>query len=426
MSSVTFQDRFSSGDDDDDLFVNGLGATEKWLIQSAYIYGRTFPLQVAYLLKKKALPRTVARQWSYTAPDVRGEDLPRSYLGLEEFFMNDWMFKRELASQLGCKNTNEIDKKLGRNLKLDSTEKAIASLLNQMRRVEMRYLLNNVDVMEAYGRLRDQRDFLIYLLCDIIQYGYTDKIEENIMSMGARLVDPNFDHTTCTSKDAVIVRRDDYERKEGDVDEYLPGPVLGAQLPAPTTGTGVTTDGLNLFYDLNIKFRCKLSLKTPIVIEYIGKRNNYRSGNNSNSNNSGKSSYSLFDRAVAKEQFNFVNGRKWCFWYNFGPLRGYGCRNPNCNFDICCICGEGHPWGDCRLAQATTARIAVRKDWPWRVPTQTFEQIYERRFHGSGGRGGRHDRNHTAGRPYTGNKRSRDWQHQQQSRRGPPAQQKKR
>ena len=121
------------------------------VIRSALQSGHTFGQQLNVLVNNKVISRTSARVASFANADVRAEEIQRGYVTMWTYSNNDWNFKREVATRMGLKSTGNIDKKIG-NLDICNENRMMLGLSGQWSRLEQRDSLNNLSMMELFGR----------------------------------------------------------------------------------------------------------------------------------------------------------------------------------------------------------------------------------------------------------------------------------
>ena len=110
---------------------------------------------------------------------------------------------------------------------MNDSARIVACLQAQLSRLEQRYLLDGLDMIEVIGRKIDQQELIQILNFDISEYGYSKKFFENVMAVSTFAVNPNTDLTTCRAAMAMIESRkvvgeNDFKDDDDD-DKFVEG-----------------------------------------------------------------------------------------------------------------------------------------------------------------------------------------------------------
>ena len=322
------------------------------VVRSALQSGHTFSQQLNVLVSNKVVSRTSARAASFANADVRAEEMQRGYVTMGTYSNNDWNFKRKVATRMGLKSTGSIDKKID-NLNICSENRMMLGLSGQWSRLEQRDSLNNLSIMELFGRRHDRDELFNFIRIDIEDYGFSKELFDVVRSVAAGAIAPNFDRSTCSTDRANVIARNNNLSDKNDIEKCLKSD-LGDDLPPPVGGVKIVKGEMR--YEINDSFIIVVELKTPIVDLYVSKRSIII--------NLGKKNGILSIFMSGGVPHLDATG-KYCMMYNF-PHAGwtYKCTDPNCEGKrICMMCGSNeHGMRYCRVHQSCYATVEYKND----------------------------------------------------------------
>ena len=334
-------------------------------------------------MKGRRISRVTGRALTFADAHSRGLDIKRSFMALEPYAINDYVFKENLASVVGAKDVSEINKKIG-SLEFGEPAQIVASLQAQLSRLEQRYLLEGLDMCEVIGRKIDQQELIQVLLFDISVFGYDKKLKESIMSVSAFAVNPNTDLTTCRPAMASIVPRKNVgenDFKDGMVDDWEEGPVELIPPTPPGARVNIIKSLENKVGECKLEFnisnsnKCVIDLKLVLFNFYNDLRKNFKE------KNGGYDNGDWFEKVIRGEEPATTPDGKSCFKCNFGTFPfASPCKDKSeahKKLRNCALCkSERHLFPICKIYRCNHARIAPVQGWRNLVFTEKVERIF--------------------------------------------------
>ena len=375
------------------------------VLQKAQKNGVTFGQQLNNMVKKKEITQTTAKSVSFGDPEVRGNEIKKGFLDMEDFAEDSWDFRKRVRTLMGVES-GEMYKKLEK-LKLDELEKLLIGLMGELRHVEERFSCRKVNLLELYGHAKDQ----IYLLnCIILDVWKSRFINDGgvsvIRNVAATIADPKFNLSTTKGGSAKMSKKDNIvENKELEVDMKA---MMGDSIPPPASDTNVYVRKGKLYYDIMDYFEVESELTHPMTDCYCKKRYLW------NEEKSGECK--ILDKIKRGEKVHLDPSGKYCLAYH-SPRAEWApkCKDSNCwDKKTCLFCGGGHSLESCRAFQASHANIEGRKDWMMRVICRKVEKLHvplPKR-----GSGGFYDNNNYNYNNYGGSRRSYNYRNYRNNR----------
>ena len=352
-----------------------------------------FGQQLNFMVKEKEISQTAARSVSFGDAEVRGNEIKRGFVAMEDMAQDAWEFRKKLQALMGVKS-EEIDKKIG-NLKIEDGFRLIIGLLGEFRRLEERYSCKKIRLIELYGHLKDQMKLISLILMDMVEYGGVNEKGVNVVrNTAATVINPKFDLCPLTgSKRDISKVSDESKMDKGVLNEVRES--LKENVPAPDADTNVVVRNGKLYFDFVEFCEMELELGTPMSDVYKERRYLWKDGRINRC--------FIVDKCRRGEKVHLDRTKTVCLLYNNprAPWADVKCTDPNCaDKKICLECGGPHPRDYCPAFQASHANIEGRSDWLNRAVNMKVERIHvpgrsRGGFSGYGGfrRYNRYDRN---------------------------------
>ena len=362
-----FIQTIAEGEENDNVLV-GSRELHGLIVQQAQRNLVSFSQQLNFMVKEKEISQTAARSLSFGDAEVRGLEIKRGFVAMEDMADDKWEFRKRVQALMGVKR-GEIDKKI-ENLKIEDGFRLLIGLLGEFKRLEERYSCRKVKLIELYGHLRDQMNLIGFILLDLVENGgVNDKGVNVIRNVASTVVNPRFDLNPLTASKREINKIIDENKMDLNVVNELKESIK-ENVPAPDADTNVNIRNGKLYFDFVDICNIELELGTPMSNLYKEKRNLWKEGR--------ENGCFIVNKFRRGEEVHLDKSKTICLRYNSprAPWAGK-CTDPNCGDKrICLECGGPHPRDFCPAFQASHANIDGKADWLNRPVNMKVEKIH--------------------------------------------------
>ena len=320
------------------------------------------------MAREKEVSLTTARSVSFSDTEVRGNEIKRGFVAMENMAEDKWEFRKRVQTLMGVKS-GEIDKKI-ENLRIEDGFRLLVGLLGEFRRLEERYSCEKIRLIELYGHLRDQMNLMGYILLDLVENGgVNDKGVNVVRNTAAAVVNPNFKLDPLVgSKRNIGKVRDDGKFDENVLNEVKEN--FRESVPAPDADTMVCIRNGKLYFELMEFCNVELEFGTPMCDVYKRKRYLWKEGR--------ENGCFIVNKCRNGEMVHLDKSKTICLLYN-SPRAPWAkkCTDPNCaDKRICLECRGSHPRDFCPAFQASHANTDGKSDWLERPVNMKVERIH--------------------------------------------------
>ena len=153
--------------------------------------GITFDKSVVYLMTRKMLTPSEAKEVNFNLPATRQHEVKRGYLDCSRYARNPDLFLKRLEHRMECTSAHEIwaVKKLDKFVFLGGNELPLA-VMQVMRRADIRWMPKTLSIGKRLAHLHDEMETFMVLFVDLDDFGQSYEIFELMNSYGCWLANP--------------------------------------------------------------------------------------------------------------------------------------------------------------------------------------------------------------------------------------------
>ena len=176
--------------------------------------GHSFERQTQEMVRKSQLARSSANNVILTDATVCNNELGNGFLDEEKNSGNEYRFRQYATKNMKLKDSSKLRKDVSK-LQLWTPSHIMVGMNGLFDRLTQRYCLKNINMFELMGHQHD-RQFLISLLSvDFVDYRGCEEVFDLAKDVAKRIVNSNFDLTTCKLENATyIARKNEIENKD--------------------------------------------------------------------------------------------------------------------------------------------------------------------------------------------------------------------